>query len=56
MALAYSLLDVFADSPFQGVQVPVVSLWADRLPIPRWKARRGFLLFRLRQRHGTLAT
>lgn len=26
MALAYSLLDVFADSPFQGVQVPVVSL------------------------------
>lgn len=26
MALAYSLLDVFADSPFQGVQVPVVLL------------------------------
>lgn len=26
MALAYSLLDVFADSPFQGVQVPVVWL------------------------------
>ena len=26
MALAYSLLDVFADSPFQGVQVPVISL------------------------------
>ncbi|MES3041771.1 MAG: PhzF family phenazine biosynthesis protein [Pseudomonadota bacterium] len=26
MALAYSLLDVFADSPFQGVQVPVVSI------------------------------
>lgn len=26
MTLAYSLLDVFADSPFQGVQVPVVSL------------------------------
>lgn len=26
MALAYSLLDVFADAPFQGVQVPVVSL------------------------------
>lgn len=26
MALAYSLLDVFADSPFQGVQVAVVSL------------------------------
>lgn len=24
MALAYSLLDVFADSPFQGVQIPVV--------------------------------
>lgn len=26
MALAYSLLDVFADSPFQGVQVPVIWL------------------------------
>lgn len=26
MALAYSLLDVFADAPFQGVQVPVVWL------------------------------
>lgn len=26
MALAYSLLDVFADSPFQGVQIPVVLL------------------------------
>lgn len=26
MALAYSLLDVFADAPFQGVQVPVVVL------------------------------
>lgn len=26
MALAYSLLDVFADSPFQGIQIPVVSL------------------------------
>lgn len=26
MTLAYSLLDVFADSPFQGVQVPVISL------------------------------
>lgn len=26
MTLAYSLLDVFADSPFQGVQVPVVLL------------------------------
>lgn len=26
MALAYSLLDVFADSPFQGIQIPVVLL------------------------------
>lgn len=26
MALSYSLLDVFADSPFQGIQVPVVML------------------------------
>jgi trans-2,3-dihydro-3-hydroxyanthranilate isomerase len=26
MALSYSLLDVFADSPFQGVQIPVVVL------------------------------
>ncbi|MDQ8038279.1 MAG: PhzF family phenazine biosynthesis protein [Pedobacter sp.] len=26
MALAYSLLDVFADAPFQGVQIPVVLL------------------------------
>ncbi len=26
MTLAYSLLDVFADSPFQGVQIPVVLL------------------------------
>jgi len=26
MSLAYSLLDVFADSPFQGVQIPVVML------------------------------
>ena len=26
MAIAYSLLDVFADSPFQGVQIPVVLL------------------------------
>lgn len=26
MSLAYSLLDVFADSPFQGVQIPVVVL------------------------------
>jgi trans-2,3-dihydro-3-hydroxyanthranilate isomerase len=26
MALAYSLLDVFADAPFQGIQIPVVQL------------------------------
>lgn len=26
MALAYSLLDVFADAPFQGIQIPVVRI------------------------------
>lgn len=31
MALAYSLLDVFADSPFQGIQIPVVLLNGQKL-------------------------
>lgn len=31
MSLAYSLLDVFADSPFQGIQIPVVLLDGETL-------------------------